>query len=117
MNADEYIVLNNNNNESITNDKQTHYIDPLLLSKDLQRLMLRLKGENLIDDKLINYESLAKNTLFQNDYLNLTQQLKLIDLDKLIHPVKKDSNLLAFFISIYIIISIMNILIYIYIIL
>jgi hypothetical protein len=101
MNADEYIVLNNNNNESITNDKQTNNIDPLLLSKDLQRLMLRLKGENLIDDKLINYESLAKNTLFQNDYLNLTQQLKLIDLDKLIHPVKKDSNLLAFFISIY----------------
>lgn len=117
MNADEYIVLNNNNNESITNDKQSNNIDPLLLSKDLQRLMLRLKGENLIDDKLINYESLAKNTLFQNDYLNLTQQLKLIDLDKLIHPVKKDSNLLAFFISIYIIISIMNILIYIYIIL
>ena len=55
MNAHEYIVLNDNN-ESITNDKQTNHIDPLLLSKDLQRLMLRLKGENLIDDKLINYE-------------------------------------------------------------
>ena len=109
MNPDEYIVLNNNNNnESIINCKQTNNIDPLLLSKDLQRLMLRLKGENLIDDKLINYESLAKNTLFQNDYLNLTQQLKLIDLDKLIHPVKKDSNLLAFFISILLFLYIMN---------
>lgn len=58
----------------------------------------RLKGENLVDEKSIDYLSLAKNTLFKNDYINLTRHLRHIDLNQLIKP-KNDHNLLAFFIS------------------
>ena len=64
--------------------------------------MTRLKGENLIDEKSINYSSLVRNELFQSDYLTLANQLKFINLDKLLvenDAQTSDSNILSFFIS------------------
>jgi hypothetical protein len=58
----------------------------------------RLKGENFIDEKTIDYNNLIKSDFFKNDYLKLAEQLKQIDLNKLIQ-FENDSNILAFFIS------------------
>lgn len=58
-----------------------------------------MKGENLLDEKRINYSNLATSLLFKQDYLNLAAQLKHIDLNKLIQTTQSDSNLIAFFIS------------------
>lgn len=96
---DDYTILNN---EAFGNSVPVAEIndDPLLLSKNLQKLMLKLKGENFIDEKTIDYNNLIKSDFFKNDYLKLAEQLKQIDLNKLIQ-FENDSNILAFFINIY----------------
>jgi hypothetical protein len=55
-----------------------------------------LKGENIIDEKSVDYSNLIKSNLFKDDYLKLAFQLNKINLENL---KGNDTNLKAFFIS------------------
>lgn len=100
-NSSDYVILNDEIDGNAT-DLSDHKLDPLLISKDLKKIINRLKGENLIDDKEVNYGSLMNSDLFNKDYLELASRLKRVNLVSLISSDDSslnDSNLLAFFIS------------------
>jgi len=107
MSQQQYVVLNNTD-EFNASEKEMEAaaitIDPLLLSKNLQRLMLKMKGSFFVDEKIIDYRSMSESDMFKKEYFSLCHQLKEIDLDQLLDSSNKsltDSNLLAFFINIY----------------
>ncbi len=57
-----------------------------------------------MNEKEIDYKNLIQSDLFTKDYISLTNQLKKIDLNKLVNSENKeqnDINLLSFFISNY----------------
>ena len=97
----DYIILNQNN-DNTTLEEGENVNDPVLLSKNLHKLMKRLKGEYFQDDKSIDYANLYKSDLFNHEYAQLTNQLKQLDLNLLLNSGNEtnDKNLLAFFISI-----------------
>ena len=100
-NSSDYVILNDEIDGNAT-DLSDQKLDPLLISKDLKKIINRLKGENLIDDKEVNYGSLMNSDLFNKDYLELASRLKRVNLDSLISSddsSQSDANLLAFFIS------------------
>lgn len=96
----EYIILNETNGSS---DSEECVKDPVLLSKNLNQLMKKLKGENYLDESSIDYARLCQSDLYNKDYKVLSNQLKQIDLDKLLNSTtsQNDDNILAFFINIY----------------
>lgn len=55
-----------------------------------------MKGENIIDEKSIDYSKLVESQLFREDYLQTALNLKFINLNKL---AGNDTYLKAFFIS------------------
>ncbi len=87
---------------AVEEDQENNLNDPLVLSKNLSKLMKRLKGENFMDDSSIDYTSLINSDTFKVDYYKMSNQLKKVDLNQLLDsdPDKNDANLLAFFISI-----------------
>ena len=57
-----------------------------------------------MNEKEIDYKNLIQSDLFTKDYISLINQLKKIDLNKLVNSENKeqnDINLLSFFISNY----------------
>lgn len=71
-------------------------LDPIELSKRLEKVILKLKGDNFIIENQVDYKGLANSSLFINEYLKLANQLKYVNLNEL----KNDDEKLAFFISI-----------------
>lgn len=100
MEFQNYIILNEEYHSI-----QYHEIieDPVLLSKNLNKLMKRLKGEYFVDENTIDYANLCQSELFNNDYQKLSNQLTDVDLELLLdeNDTVNDQNLLAFFINIY----------------
>lgn len=100
MEFQNYIILNEEYHSI-----QYHEIieDPVLLSKNLNKLMKRLKGEYFVDENTIDYANLCQSELFNNDYQKLSNQLTDVDLELLLDEnyTVNDQNLLAFFINIY----------------
>jgi hypothetical protein len=99
--ATDLIVLNQHTDSVSEENKEENLDDPLVLSKNLSKLMKRLKGENFMDDSSIDYTALVKSDAYQVDYFKMSNQLKKVDLNQLLDtdPDQNDANLLAFFIS------------------
>jgi len=66
------------------------------------KIIFRLKGANLIDEKSIDYRNLIESEIFQNEYLSLANDLKSVCLDTLIEKDTNttNENITSFFISI-----------------
>jgi hypothetical protein len=122
MSQKDYIVINNFENNIVNEQVSVLAEDPLLLSKKLHQLFLRylilgqknrliipkqkflrrIKGQNLMNEKEIDYINLIKSEHFTKDYVSLTDQLRKVNLEKLVNSDNKeqnDINLLSFFIS------------------
>jgi len=82
-------------NESGPGQQDGSSWEPAQLAVQLQRAMLRLKGEHISDDgRSVDYVKLKNSDIFK-DYVKQTSHLRHLDLSKLSLTEKK-----AFFISI-----------------
>lgn len=102
--SSDLIILNENPELPKDDEEEKENLqDPLVLSKNLSKLMKRLKGENFMDDSSVDYTTLVNSDVYKVDYAKMSDQLKKVDLDQLLdeNNEKNDANLLAFFINIY----------------
>jgi hypothetical protein len=83
-------------NENLEFPSEMVSVDPIELSKHLEKVILKLKGDNFIIENQVDYNRLVKSSLFIDEYLKLAHQLKYVNLNEL----KNDDEKLAFFISI-----------------
>lgn len=74
---------------------QENSLSGLDLSKDLQRLMLKIKGSFITEEgRAVDYGALKESDLFQ-EYVDRTKTLKAVNLENL-----KQAEKIAFFLSI-----------------
>jgi len=75
---------------------QENSLSALDLSKDLQRLMLKIKGSFITEEgRAVDYSALKESDLFQ-EYVDRTKALKAVNLENL-----KQAEKIAFFLSIF----------------
>lgn len=75
---------------------QENSLSALDLSKDLQRLMLKIKGSFITEEgRAVDYSALKESDLFQ-EYVDRTKALKTVNLGNL-----EQAEKIAFFLSIF----------------
>lgn len=75
---------------------QENSLSALDLSKDLQRLMLKIKGSFITEEgRAVDYSALKESDLFQ-EYVDRTKALEAVNLENL-----KQAEKIAFFLSIF----------------